>query len=243
MLRGSMKYLVAAIFSILGLCAYWNYSNAPEAKLVGTSENGSICPLWVNDRSAILNVDLGIDNSIGRTDVTLRIPESYVLPRSLERHRSGKLDGAALIFARLPDFGPQPVISIDPKSEDAAQNVAVLVTTFVDMDKILTSEIEVWGRPQEGETFPEVKIHGGLFKVDYPNFGEPGFEAFFARVSDTVTDVIMCDNRTDGRAACTHKFDAGNVEVELSYARSNFDDWATIKNSAQALVHCVAPQN
>ncbi len=207
-------------------------------------ETTGICPLWADQSGPILRVELGISPDIAAQDVTLNIPETYIIPRDVDRYRSGKLDGAALLFARLPDFAPQtPAIQTDPLAPGADQRARILVTTFVDMDDILHSSITTWGRPAAGQEFPLRDMGQGLSEVDFPTYTTPSYEVFFAPQQGPVSDVILCDNRPEN-ASCQHKFKAGAVDLELSYRRTNLPQWQQIKTAAQQLVGCLlVPSN
>lgn len=233
-----MKTWTATFSFLIASIAYWQIISAPASEGQEPVATSIQCPLWADNTSPVLFVDLGVHETLGRPSVMLQIPESYILPRNLARYRNGQLDGAALVYAKLPDFGPQsPQINVDPTSDEAEHTARILISTHVDMQTILASKIDIWGRPAEGVSFPRVQASAGLMEVDYPIFGTPAFETFFAQDPGEITDVIVCDNRAEA-AQCRHQFDAGAVEVTVSYRRSNLAQWAQIRSSAQVLLDC-----
>lgn len=238
-----MKPWFLSAVVVLGILLILKTSIAPTANDIATTAQSVQCDLWVDGTSPVLSVDLGISQELDRPKVNLYIPENYILQRDRARYRQGALDGAALIHAKLPDFGPQtPKIEVDPASEDFKATASILITTNVDLETILASKIRIWGRAEEGQTFPYQEAGPGLLKVDYPIYGTPAFETFFAKAGDEVSDVMVCDNRPQS-AQCQHLFDAGLVEVSVTYNRTNLSRWSHIRSSAQTLLDCVMAPN
>lgn len=202
----------------------------------------NLCENWSENTSPVLKVRLGVAPSEGQSDVTVLIPEDYIFPDDLDRYRSGKLDGAALIYAKLPDFSRQtPMINRDPVGEATSSHVSVLISTFVSMENILEAGVATWGRPQDGQQFPHVEYAHGLTEVDYPIFDAPGFEMFYASQQAVITDVIQCDTR-ESDATCGHSFSAGPVDLKLSYRKKHLDQWQSIRSAAEDLLGCMLVQ-
>ena len=210
-------------------------------KIESVQVSSECLPAFTTDN--FITVDLGIAPAIlaerAQDQVILNIPEPYIPPRNRTRYRNAQLDGAALLYAKLPDFGEYPSDDMgNPQAVGADAQVRILISTFVELEDVLDASIKVWGRSEKpASEVPKNDFDFDLTKIEYDIFGGQGHETFYHADGQDVSDVFTCSVGYKYNS-CSHNFDAGNVEVKLSYRKSNLSDWQTIRRTAQSLVDC-----
>jgi hypothetical protein len=242
---GNLLGRASLILAIIFLCA--NSAQAETSDPLKCDFSGIGSPMIT---VKIENADL--------TGAELKIPRDYLMSRAID----GATRDALLLQVWKESFLPYAVR--DARSADQAKklaegradNMTILISALKDLDSIATLHLQ-FGYPAAGDANEKAlqPVSGRLVTLENGFSGyrdqnglleQEGLpiqrlpELLVGYEKQEITDIFQCDLIGDVPFPfCTHIFESGAYNVQISYRRNDLPKWREFKEKAEQLLACL----
>ncbi len=185
----------------------------------------------------------GVMPRIGKPSVALQVPKAY-LPGPFYP-RDGRLgaNGSLLMYMQIDRFTPYPTNQMVGKIARGEDDwIMLLLYQIRSLEEIAPWNARFNARAQPGTKFNEIVQENGLLKYDYspPLMSK---ETYIAREAGKITDLITCSiNNYPGSRTypnCDHITSAGDVDIKITYAARELNNWRAIRDRTRKFVACL----
>ena len=238
------KSITTAITFLIAVgCNFQSKPIEPHPKL------SHVCELFETSEE-ILTFNLGKDAS-SINGPQLSLPREYFPPFKRGRYRNKTLDGAALFYVRLKDFGPLTKIEKQNSLKKSPRiHASILLTSDLDLDKIFTAHTTGEINKRHNHDFKSMKLNeNGL--VYYGKSIGKGYAAndiYLNANNNQISDLFFCATHNPNYKAsavrsCKYYINYKDVNVKFTFDLAHLHQWHTYREYILELMSCATKAN